>query len=432
MPTKLLLTIMSLALGLAAAGHTQDNKAPATQPAAPLVIPPAKNTAEALQRWRDMKFGIFIHWGPGVISGQEISWSRKRGKRGNIPAAEYDNLYKKFSAEKFNADEWAGIIADSGARYMVFVTKHHDGFCNWDTAITDYKVTSKDCPLGRDVAKELAAAAAKKGLMLGWYFSQRDWHDGDFENQNYGALAVKIRKQIEELCTKYGPVGVIWFDAKGPFPAKYWDAKNLFNRIYELQPACLINDRCGLPGDFSSAEYKVGAFDRRRPWESCVPIGAGWSWKPDAKPLSFEAVMNLLIHCAGSDGNLLLNVGPHPDGHIVDAEVQVLRQVGRWLGQYGKSIYGTRGGPYRPGPWGAATCRDKTIYLHVQKWPEDGKIALGPLAHKVVASSALTGGKVSVEQTASGVTVALAKEDQKPVDTVIELTLDGPAFDAAK
>ncbi|MCE5279113.1 MAG: alpha-L-fucosidase [Planctomycetaceae bacterium] len=410
--------------------------APATQPAgasAP-IIPPASNTAEGIQRWRDMKFGIFLHWGPGAVGGKELSWSRQTHKRfADYPADVYDNFYKKFKAEKFNAEEWAKIVADSGAKYMVFVTKHHDGFCNWDTAITDYKGTAKDCPFGRDAAKELSQAAAKKGLMLGWYFSQRDWHDRDFMTQNYKVFAAKIRKQIEELCGgKYGPIGVIWFDAAGPYPEGFWDGRNLFKRIYELQPGCLINDRCGLRGDFSSLTRRVGDFERLRPWESAVPMGTGWSWRPDAKHMTYEQCMNMLIRCAGSDGNFLLNIGPHPDGHIIAEEVAILRKMGAWLGQYGKSIYKTRGGPYEPADWGAATCRENTIFLHIQKWPAAGKLTLPALKQKITASAALTGGKAAVEQTDKGLSISLPKENQDAIDTIIELTLDGPAFDAAE
>ena len=418
----LALTALLAVLSAAGAGKPKAT----TQPAA---ASPAKNRAEAVGRFRDMKFGLFVHWGAGSMSGQELSWARKRG---GVPHAVYDSYYKKFNPTKFNADEWVKVAKDAGMKYIVFTAKHHDGFANFDTKVSDYKITGKDCPFKRDVCKELADACKRGGLMLGFYYSQRDWVSPLFNGANYRGHSYKyIFPQIEELCTKYGDVGVIWFDAKGPFPAKYWDSHNLFKLIRKHQPAALINSRCGLPGDFESVENRVGKYNRRRLWETCSKLGSQWGWKPNDKIHPLNLCIRVLVEIVGNDGNWLLNVGPRPDGMIEPAQAARLKEIGDWLRANGESIYGTRGGPYRGTYDWRTTCKGNTIYLHVLKWPEESEsIVMGPMKRKVVRASVLGGGKTEVKQTDKAVTVTVPKADRKPMDTIIKLELDGRAFDA--
>jgi len=380
---------------------------------------------EAVDRWREMRFGIFIHWGPGSLTGKELSWARKHGQ---VPAAEYDNLYKKFNPTKFDADEWAGIIADAGAKYTVFTVKHHDGFVNYDTKHTDYKITSPASPFRRDIVRELSDACGKRKLMFGIYYSQRDWHSPDFMAGNYGAVGRVMAAQFEELCTKYGPIGEVWFDATA-FSAKQWNAPSLFALIRKHQPNVLINDRCGLPGDFATPERRVGGFQRNRPWESCIQLGTQWSWKPDDNIKSLKDCLHALIRCAGGDGNLLLNVGPMPDGRIEPRQADRLREIGRWLKKYGHAIYGTRGGPFKPGQWGASTCKENKIYLFIMNWPEKGPLKLPAMSRQISGAALLTLGKASVAQTDGVVTVDVPAEHRSEIATVIELTVDGKAFD---
>ena len=381
--------------------------------------------SEAVDRWRGMRFGIFIHWGPGSLTGKELSWARKHKQ---VPEAEYDNLYKKFNPTKFDAGEWAKIIADAGAKYMVFTAKHHDGFVNYDTKLTDYKITSSGSPFRRDIVRELSAACRKRQLMFGIYYSQRDWHSPDFMGGNYGAVARMIHAQLEELCTKYGPIGEIWFDATA-FGARHWDSKNLFKLIRKHQPQVLINDRCGLPGDFSTPERRVGGFDRRRPWESCIQLGTQWSWKPDDNIKSLKDCLHALIMCAGGDGNLLLNVGPMPDGRIEPRQAERLGEIGAWLKKHGEAIYGTRGGPFKPGQWGASTCKGDKIYLFVVSWPKPGALALPAIGNKITGARLLTGGTVTVKQSGEGIIIDAPLKDRQDIATVVELTVDGKAVD---
>jgi len=359
------------------------------------------------------------------MTGKELSWARKHKQ---VPADEYDNLYKKFNPTKFNADEWAAIIADSGAKYTVFTAKHHDGFVNYDTKHTDYRITSPQSPFRRDIIRELSEACRKRQLMLGIYYSQRDWHSPDFMAGNYGAVAAQIRAQFEELCTNYGPIGEVWFDATA-FSAKQWDAQNLFKLIRKLQPDALINDRCGLPGDFATPERNIGGFERRRAWESCIQLGTQWSWKPDDNIKSFKDCVQMLIKCAGGDGNLLLNVGPMPDGRIEPRQADRLREIGGWLKKYGQAIYGTRGGPFKPGDWGASTCKGSKIYLFILNWPKQGGLVMPAVGAKITAASLLTGGTVDLKENGGKITIDVPAKDRQDTATIVELTVEGKALD---
>jgi alpha-L-fucosidase len=381
-----------------------------------------------MQWWRDARFGLFVHWGPVSLKGTEIGWSRGGERRGTGGTGEilvdvYDTLYQQFNPTQFNADEWVAAAKAAGMRYLVFTTKHHDGFCEFDTALSDYKVTRS--PFGRDVVKELADACHRAGLRLGFYYSPPDWHHPDYRTANHGRYVQYLHGQIRELCTKYGQVDLLWFDGLGG-SAKDWDAENLFKLIRELQPHILINNRAGLPADWDTPEQEIGKFQQDRAWESCITICQQWAWKPNDTLKSFEECVRTLVRCAGGDGNLLLNVGPMPTGEIEPRQVARLKEVGAWLERNGDSIYGTRGGPFKPGVWGASTHRDNSIYLHVFCWPEGG-LKLPAISRQIMANQVLSGGKATISQTADGITVSLAPELRNSVDTVIHLQVDGPA-----
>ena len=193
----------------------------------------------------------------------------------------------------------------------------------------------------------------------------------------------------------------------------------------------MINNRSGDAGDYDTPEQSVGRMQTDRPWETCMTLCTQWAWKPNDRMKSLKECLHVLVNTAGGDGNLLLNVGPMPDGRIEPRQVQRLKEIGQWLAKYGESIYGTRGGPFPRGSWGAATCKGHTIYLHVLN-PNLDPIRLPPLARKITGSSVLTGGTATVHQTADAIEVSVPKADRQEIDTIVALTLDGPAADATK
>ncbi len=383
---------------------------------------------EDMQWWRDARFGLFIHWGPVSLKGTEIGWSRGgerpgTGGRGEIPLEVYDNLYKEFNPTKFDARRWVAVAKDAGMKYLVFTTRHHDGFSMFDSQLTDYKITRS--PFKRDVVAELAAACHEAGLPLGFYYSPPDWHHPDYRTPNHARYLAYLHGQLRELCTNYGKVSILWFDGLGGSAAD-WDAENLLKMIRGLQPHIVINNRAGLPADHDTPEQEIGRFQTDRPWESCITICQQWAWKPDDTMKSLKQCLDTLVRCAGGDGNLLFNVGPMPTGEIEPRQVARLKEMGDWLRTCGESIYSTRGGPFRPGAWGASTCKGETVYLHVLKWTGDA-IALPPLPRKIIGHRVLTGGTAQVRQTEEGVEVSVPAAQRQEIDTIIALTLDGPA-----
>jgi alpha-L-fucosidase len=426
--------VVILAASPAARAEAPAAAAPAAGAPAPTAAPEyLKAKPEDMQWWREARFGMFIHWGSVSLKGTEIGWSRggKRGNRpgtGQIPAEVYDNLYKEFNPVKFNAREWVEIAKAAGMKYMVFTSRHHDGFSEFDTKMSDYKITNS--PFKRDVCSELAKAAHEAGMRIGWYHSQPNWYHPDFQTADHAAKFIPfLHGQVRELLSNYGQIDIMWFDGLGGKAAD-WDAENLFKMIRTLQPRILINNRCGLPADFDTPEQTIGRFQIDRPWETCMTICHQWAWKPDDKMKTLQECLNVLVRCAGGDGNLLFNVGPMPTGEIEPRQVDRLKEMGQWLAKYGQTIYKTRGGPWRPGPWGASTYNGNTVYVHVLQWSGDA-VSLPGIAKKIVSHSVLTGGKADVKQTDEAVTISVPQGDRQEIDTIITLTLDGPAADAA-
>jgi alpha-L-fucosidase len=393
-----------------------------------------------LDWWREARFGLFIHWGPVSLKGTEISWSRANTNplcpnKGEIPAEVYDNLYKSFNPVQFDATEWAAIARNAGMRYVVLTAKHCDGFCLWPTATIDYNISRT--PFKRNVCLELADAVRQAGLRIGWYYSPMDWWDPDCRTAKNAAYVKRMQGQIRELVTTLGRIDLMWFDWDGgTIP---WDQDKTYRIVREAQPAIIINNRldCAFGGltadkdigpnaDYLTPEQVIGAYNDQQPWETCMTLGTQWSWKPDDTIKSVGEVIRILAGCAGGDGNLLLDVGPMPEGRIEPRQVDVLKGVGAWLAGHGESIYGTRGGPFKPGAYGASTRRGNLIYVHVFAW-EGGSLRLPAIRAKVVGSRVLGGGKVAVTQTGAGLEISVPEGDRHPADTVVVLELDRPA-----
>jgi len=413
------------------------------------VIPSTAYPAEtAMQAWQDMRFGMFIHWGPVSIKGTEIGWSRGR----EVPTEEYDQLYHQFNPQQFDAAEWVRIAKDAGMKYLVITSKHHDGFCLWPSQYTDYHIGNT--PFKRDVLKELSEACERQGIQFCTYHSICDWYHPDYPLGSPGGKTKKpnpnmprynryLKNQTRELIDNYGPLGIMWFDGEWeePWTREYGQA--LYDYLKDIQPSLIINNRVSKgregmagttkqtefnPGDYDTPEQRVGGFNRDRPWETCMTICRQWAWKPNDNMKSLAQCLQTLIRTAGGDGNLLFNVGPMPDGRIEPRQVERLREMGDWLKKYGEGIYSTRGGPFKPGPWGASTCKDNRIYLYIMNWPAQGPLELPALKTPVKTTRSLTGGTVQMVHGDSTLTLDVPAADRDAVATVIKLTVDGPAF----
>ncbi|MGC8828365.1 MAG: alpha-L-fucosidase [Verrucomicrobiia bacterium] len=399
---------------------------------------------ERLKWWSDARFGIFIHYGPVSITGKEISWSRantnpKCPNKGPIPANEYDNLYKIFNPKNFNAEQWIGLIKASGAKYFVLTAKHCDGFLLWHSKVSDYNISNT--PFGRDICGELAKAARANGIRVGWYFSPMDWRDPDFRTERNNLFIKRMQGELQELLSYYGRVDLLWFDWDGGEPL--YDQSKTYSLVKQLQPEIIINNRLDLSptnndrqilssyADYYTPEQHIGSYDDQTPWESCMTtsLRGQWAWGGfDDGVKSYETCLNMLIRCAGGDGNLLLNIGPMPNGEIDYDQANLLRKIGEWLSVYGESIYGTRGGPFKPAQYGVSTRKGNTIFIHILDWTDD-TIVLPPIPGKIVNSYLLGGGNVRVLQHTNKIEITVRKKYRKPIDTIVAIVLDRPAIE---
>jgi hypothetical protein len=264
---------------------------------------------------------------------------------------------------------------DAGVKYIIVTAKHHEGFHFWDTQLSDFKVTKS--PFGRDMLGELIAASHRAGMAVGIYYSQRDWYRPSYQPTGFGkdgrqqgpAHQKYIDYQfsaVRELLTHYGRIDIFWWDALwwgGMFNKDMWDAERLTREVRRLQPHIVMNNRASVPGDFDTPEQRLGGFQTWRPFEAAVSLEDTWSYT-GSKPKSAGTVISLLVNAAENNGNLLLSIGPQWAGDFDPAEVATLQEVGQWLTRNGASIYGTRGGPWKAHPWGGATYRGATAFVH--------------------------------------------------------------------
>ena len=402
--------------------------------------------------WREARSGMFIHWNMCSLMQTEISFGRESYEGGlggstnrnpraelykgtetdewqdwmmpSVPKAIYDNLYKSFYPGMFDADNLVGQAKQAGMKYIVQIAKHCDGFCMWDTKFNDYNIMAT--PFKRDIIAEMAKASKKAGLKYGIYYCQRDWWHPDYTLERLPRYNEYMRNQIKELLTKYPEISIIWFDAWG-WSRETWETEKMFRMIHEIRPDIIINERAGVPADFSCPEQGIGAFNLERDWESCMTFTGGWAWHGfSRKVISYEECLRYLVSCTCGDGNLLMNVGPLPTGELDPREADRIKRVGRWLEKNGESIYGTRGGPFRMGNLIGSTRKGRNIYLHVSNW-SDNAVTIPDLPVKVLSANVLTGGKVTMTRADGKLTFKADPKDRDPAITVIKLTLDGPA-----
>ena len=352
-----------------------------------------KDTQSAKAWFRDAKFGMFLHWGLYSIPGRG-EWVMNRE---NIPFMEYEKLASQFNPKHCDIRSWARLARAAGMKYMVFTTKHHDGFCLWDSHLTDY--TSVKTAAGRDFVAEYVAACRAEGLKVGFYFSLMDWHHPDGDGRGITDLDARrrfveyVHGQVRELCTNYGEVSILWYDVPWPYEAEHWRSVELNAMVRQLQPGILINNRSRTDEDFGTPEQHVKAEDPGRDWEACITLNENWGYhRGDQNWKSPRQVIMTLADCAKGGGNLLLNVGPDGDGVIPVDSQRILHEVGAWLQRNGEAIYGTDRANVGWNNWGKYTVKGNTLYLLVTNWV-GSEFLLGRLSCKPVAARFVATGK---------------------------------------
>jgi alpha-L-fucosidase len=356
--------------------------------------------------WRESRFGLFIHWGLYSIPAGEwkgttnhAEWIRTTAQ---IPLSEYDKFIGQFNPVKFNAGEWVRLAKNAGMKYIVITSKHHDGFCLFDSKFTDFDVTST--PFKRDVLKELADACHKEGIKICWYYSIMDWHHPDYlprrdwekdrptQGADFDQYVEYMKNELKELLTNYGEVSVLWFDGEWEESWNPKRGKDLYDYVRGLQPNIIINNRVGagrsgmegmtkegeFAGDFGTPEQEVPSTGFPGvDWETCMTMNEHWGYnRHDQNWKSSKELIQILADIASKGGNLLLNIGPTSEGVFPEASIERLRVIGDWMKINGESIYGTIASPFKQLLWGRCTQKpieDGTrLYLHVFEWPSDG------------------------------------------------------------
>lgn len=418
---------------------------------------PAPSNVEARRQFQDMKYGMFIHWGLSSTLG-DGEWVMNNR---NIKVEDYKRLLNVFNPVDFDAAKWVAAVKAAGMKYIVFITRHHDGFSNWDTKQSDWKITNTH--YGKDVLKMLADECKKQGIKLGLYYSTLDWFRSDYpyetgrtgkgtgrtQKSNYASYLQFMKNQLTELLTNYGDIMSIWFDG-------HWDQTNpeghadrssridwkydeIYSLIHKLQPQCMIGNNHhltpfagedfqmferDLPGENKSGLSFQTASDEL-PLETCETINGSWGYNiTDRNYKTVTQVVQLLAGAAGRNANLLLNVGPMASGVIQAEFVDTLAAAGKWLEKYGESIYGTRGGPLAPQLWGVTTQKGQVVYIHLFKQPAEGTILIPGSKLKVKQARVLGQDTVvKFKVTKEGVQVETGNMQLTGPDTVIALEL---------
>jgi alpha-L-fucosidase len=404
---------------------------------------------QARSWFEDAKFGLFIHWGVYSLVGKG-EWVMDHDK---LPISEYAKLPPRFDPKRFDAVAWVKLAKSAGANYITITAKHHDGFCMFASRLTDYDIVDAT-PYNADPLKALADACHQEKIKLFFYYSLLDWHHPDYfpmgkTGQTAGRAGKPMPKryveyyqgQVRELCTNYGAIGGIWFDGWWDKPDADWDLATTYRMIHELQPGALVGNNHhvapfpgedfqmfeqDLPGENAAGFNKAG-IAAKLPLETCLTINQSWGYTArDTQYKTAEQLIHALLGAAGRGANLLLNVGPRPDGTIGLEFTQRLQDVGKWLTTYGESVYGTRRGPIPPQNWGVSTSKGSPehpseIYLHVFKLKEGTSIVFDPS----FSWTPYLFGKpdpLKLRQTKKSLVLDLPREASMPIDTIIALT----------
>jgi alpha-L-fucosidase len=417
----------------------------ATPAAAQPDYEPTPENLAAREWFQDAKFGLFVHWGIYSIL-QNGEWiMNNRG----ITVSEYETLAPQFNPVAFDPTEWVALVKDAGMRYITITSKHHDGFAMFDSEVSDWDIVDRT-PYGRDVLAMLAEECRRQEIKLFFYHSQLDWHHPDYyprgqtgqrtdrpDDGDWHRYLDYMDTQLRELLSNYGPIGGVWFDGMWDKYDADWRLEQTYTMIHKLQPAALIGSnhhRLPYPGeDFQMFEKDlpgentvgfnttdIGAL----PLETAETMNGSWGYNlTDRSFKSVDELIRYLVSAAGRNANFLLNVGPMPTGAIQPEFQERLRAVGRWLADHGEAIYGTRGGPIPPRPWGVTTQKDHRVFVHVLDW-QDRQLSLPALPRVVRGATLLRdGSRVPFRAERDGLTLTLPDRPAGTVDLIVVLEL---------
>jgi alpha-L-fucosidase len=415
-----------------------------------------------MQWWREARFGLFIHWGLYSIPAGEWDGNTSHGEwirtTAHIPLAQYDGFVGQFNPVKFNAEEWVLLAKEAGMKYIVITSKHHDGFCLFDSKFTDFDVMST--PFHRDILKQLSAACHKHGLKMCWYHSIMDWHHPDYlprrewendrstDGADFNRYVQHMKNQIRELLTNYGEIGVLWFDGEWESTWNETYGRDLYSYVRGLSPSIIVNNRVGagragmegltkegeFGGDFGTPEQQIPATGLPGvDWETCMTMNEHWGYnKFDQQWKSTKDILQMLADVASKGGNYLLNVGPTPEGVFPQASVTRLREIGKWTSLNGESIYGTGASPFRKLSWGRATQKvipeGTRLYLHVFDWPANGRLVIPGIYNQPVRSYLLVDKKkvnLRVAREEDALCVNVPSKAPDTVNSVVVLDVEG-------
>jgi alpha-L-fucosidase len=396
---------------------------------------PVLDQSARLQWFRNARFGMFIHWGLYAQLGRH-EWVMNLER---IPVAEYEQLADTWKPKPNAARQWARLAKQAGMRYMVMTTKHHEGFCLFNTRLTDYNAAQRGP--GRDLVAEYVEAARAEGLQVGFYYSLMDWHhpDGVICRTDEAARRRFVdytHGLVRELCTNYGKLDILWYDVNWPLTAEGWESEKMNAMVRQLQPEIIINNRSGLPEDFGTPEGHITPEKGGRMWESCMTFNDSWGYTPiDTNFKSAWTVVSMLRQVAYGGGNLLLNIGPTPAGDVPEPCDKILLETGAWLQKYGPAVYEAtdqfKSLNLDPNwTWmgqitGEFTVKGSTVYFHVNRWP-GSTVAIGALRNKVLSARFMGGPEIRFSQAGDRVLLHdLPETAPDSLATVIELSVEG-------
>lgn len=390
-----------------------------------MTLIPAQRKHPRLQWLREQKYGMFVHWGLYSLIGRH-EWAMNRER---IPIAEYEPLADQFTGEKFDADKLCELAKLLGAKYLIFTAKHHEGFCYFDSQLTDY--TSVQRAAKRDFVREITDACRRHGLGISLYFTLNDWHhvpdacDALEDPKAHNAFLDYVFGQIRELLTNYGHIDTLWYDGWWPFDATGWRAEAMNAMARELQPHILFNNRNCLPGDFATPEQHATPTPGRL-WEASFTLNDCWGYTPlDENWKTPRQVLNLMLDAAREGGNLVTNIGPRPDGSIPEIYYDIFGQVGEVVRQNAEAFYTTEIADMDWINHGTWTVKGNTAYLHMLRWAGETCVVAGLECQVQSARYLATGEPITFRQEDDKLFLTgLPATPPNALDTVIALDMD--------